>query len=200
MTLVVVPFHDGKSRLSPRREVRRPLALAMLADVVSACVAVGETLVVTSDADGVAVAARLGASVLADPGSGQAGAVAAALVDQADEPVLVVNADVPAVTVRDLRALLSTTPDEGIALVEAADGTTNALALSAGRLFAPLYGAGSAARFAADARARGHDAVPVLIPSLRDDVDTLEDLEALRDRSGAQTRAALAELEQGALA
>jgi 2-phospho-L-lactate guanylyltransferase len=200
MTLIVVPFHDGKSRLSPRREVRRPLALAMLADVVSACVAVGETVVVTSDAEAGDVVARLGTNVLADPGSGQAGAVAAALGGHENEPALVVNADVPAVTVRDLRELLSATPDEGIALVEAADGTTNALGLSAGRLFAPLYGAGSAARFSADARARGHDAVPVLIPSLRDDVDTLEDLEALRDRCGPRTRAALAELEQGALA
>lgn len=200
MTLVVVPFHDGKSRLSPRREVRRSLALAMLADVVSACVAVGETLVVTNDADGSAVAAELGASVLADPGSGQAAAVAAALEGHEDEPALVVNADVAAVTARDLRALLSAMPDNGIALVEAPDGTTNALGLSAGRLFAALYGAGSAARFVADAHARGHDAVHVLVPSLRDDVDTLEDLEALRERCGPRTRAAVAELKQGALA
>jgi 2-phospho-L-lactate guanylyltransferase len=200
MPLVVVPFHDGKSRLSPHREVRRTLALAMLADVVAACAAVGETLVVTSDEEGAALAEGLGASVLADPGSGQADAVVAALADRGQEPALVVNADVPALVARDLRALLAATPDQGIALVEAADGTTNALGLSAARLFAPLYGAGSAARFVADARARGHDAVPVPIPSLRDDVDTLDDLEALRERCGPRTSAALAELEQGALA
>ncbi len=200
MPLVVVPFHDGKSRLSPRRDVRRTLGLAMLADVVSACVFVGRTVVVTDDADGCAVAVELGGRVLPDPGSGQGAAVAAALADCADDAALVVNADLPALGANDLRALVAATPHEGLALVEAHDGTTNALGLSAARLFAPLYGVGSAERFLAHARAHGSDAIRASIPSLRDDVDTLADLDRLRGRLGARTGAALAELEQGAVA
>src|SRR2546425_696371 len=34
MTVVVVPFREGKSRLSPARHVRRSLALAMLGDAL----------------------------------------------------------------------------------------------------------------------------------------------------------------------
>ena len=55
----------------------------------------------------------------------------------------------------DLRALLAATPAGGIALVEALDGTTNALSISAPEAFAPLYGRDSAARFRAHARELG---------------------------------------------
>ena len=55
---------------------------------------------------------------------------------------LVVNADLPAATASALRRLA----EAGLALVEAPDGTTNALSLPDPGLFAPLYGAGSAAR------------------------------------------------------
>ena len=64
-------------------------------------------------------------------------------------PYLVVNADLPCATSRDLLALVGAVPDGGLALVAAADGTTNALALSDERLFEPVYGPGSAERFAA---------------------------------------------------
>jgi 2-phospho-L-lactate guanylyltransferase len=103
--------------------------------------------------------------------------------------VLVVNADLPCATEADVRALAAALPDQGVALVEAADGTTNALALSSGDLFRPLYGPGSAARF----RALG--AVAASIPNLRDDVDTVDDLERLHDRLGRHTRAALNDLK-----
>jgi 2-phospho-L-lactate guanylyltransferase (CobY/MobA/RfbA family) len=80
-------------------------------------------------------------------------------------------------------------PDRGLAVAPAADGTTNALALSSPELFEPVYGSGSAARFAALAPSRAVDA-----PNLVDDVDTLADLERLGDRVGRHTRAVLAKL------
>jgi 2-phospho-L-lactate guanylyltransferase len=196
MTAVVVPFREGKSRLSPSRHVRRKLALAMLADVLAACVAVGETTVVTDDADAAAVAAEAGAGAVDDPGGGQGAAVATALAGLEPSPVLVVNADVPCVVPQDLRALLAATPLGGIALVQAFDGTTNALSLPAPDVFAPLYGTGSADRFVEHARGLGLEAVRVAVPSLADDVDTLADLERLQLRVGPRTQAALVELDQ----
>jgi 2-phospho-L-lactate guanylyltransferase len=197
MPTVVVPFRgtEGKSRLAglplaARTSVRE----AMLADVLAACEVVGTTYLVTS-----ARGLTPRATVVADEGRGQGAAVAAGL-DAAERtgataPFLVVNADLPCVTARDLLALAGAIPDHGLALVAAADGTTNALAFSSTELFAPLYGPGSAARFAALAPSR------VLgVPNLIDDVDTVADLERLSGRVGPKTRRALARLQAGALA
>ena len=75
-----------------------------------------------------------------------------------------------------MRALSHATPDPGIAVAPAADGTTNALGLSDTTLFAPLYGKGSAARFRAHAKHLGVTAVELVRPGLRDDVDTVADM------------------------
>ena len=171
MTTVVVPFAGvaGKTRLGAPDSARRELSLAMLADVLAAAIPVGRTLVVTPDA---AVVEPMGAEVVDDPGGGQGAAVQAALVGLEGE-VLVVNADLPCVTTADLLALLEAIPPNGLALVEAPDGTTNALGLSSPEQFQPLYGPGSASRF----RALG--AVSITIPNIADDVDTVADLERL---------------------
>jgi 2-phospho-L-lactate guanylyltransferase len=86
--------------------------------------------------------------------------------------VLVVNSDLPSLTAEDLRALADAIPEQGLAIAEAPDGTTNALGLSDVSLFAPLYGPGSAARF----RAQAEHAVDVTRPGLREDVDTPADV------------------------
>jgi 2-phospho-L-lactate guanylyltransferase len=168
----------------------------MLADVLEAAKAVGSTVaLVTSDE----AAARLGTDVVPDPGRGQGAAVAAGLERLPEAPALVVNADLPCVTPRDLLALLGSMPPGGMALAPAADGTTNALALSSPRGFASLYGAGSAERFAAHARTQGVECVLADIPNLMDDVDTAEDLARLPEgRLGPRTRAALESLRVGA--
>jgi 2-phospho-L-lactate guanylyltransferase (CobY/MobA/RfbA family) len=107
--------------------------------------------------------------------------------------VLVVNADLPCVRPRDLLALLGAVPTEGLAVVAARDGTTNALGLSSPGLFRPLYGPGSAERYLAL-----EAAVQARIPNLVDDVDTIADLERLEERVGPRTRAALEALRQPA--
>jgi 2-phospho-L-lactate guanylyltransferase len=191
MTAIVVPFRgpDAKRRLAPMGdEERAELALAMLADVLVVCFEVGETTVVTSDESAAELAEELGARVLADPGAGQGPAVASALAD-GHGLTLVVNADLPCATPDDLRMLEQAIPAGGLALVEAEDGTTNALGLSTPALFAPLYGPGSAARFRGLA-----ESVSVLLPNLAGDVDTLEDLERLQASAGPRTQAALAVL------
>jgi len=190
-----VPFagSSGKTRLGAPQRTRRGLSLAMLADVLAAASAMGEPVVATSDPDGRALAAELGATVADDPGGGQGAAVAAALALLPEEPVLVVNADLPCTVPNDLRALLAAVPPHGLALVEALDGTTNALGLSGPDIFQPLYGRDSASRF----RALTVETVAVAIPNIAEDVDTFADLERLQLRCGPRTQACLAELASG---
>jgi 2-phospho-L-lactate guanylyltransferase (CobY/MobA/RfbA family) len=170
---IVIPFRrqDAKQRLPD--ELRAELAEAMLADVLAAAEEVGRTMIAE--------------------GRGQGAAVEAALADVRESPVLVVNADLPAVTPRDLLTLLGSIPQEGIAVVAAADGTTNALGLATPSVFEPLYGPGSAKRFLALGASR-----LVEVPNLAVDVDTLDDLERLRDGLGPETRAALDRLRSAA--
>jgi 2-phospho-L-lactate guanylyltransferase (CobY/MobA/RfbA family) len=174
---IVVPYR-GDAKLRLPSAVRAAAAVAMLGDVVAAALEVGAVLVVTDDA---AVVPR-GADVVPDPGGGQGAAVAAGLA-RVQGHALVVNADLPCATAEALRELAAA----GLALVEAADGTTNALSLPDPALFAPHYGPGSAARF------RGHAPfATVRIPELEDDVDIGSDLERLGPRLGPRTRALLA--------
>lgn len=175
MPRIVVPFRGpgGKSRLSLRSDEERDRVLdAMLRDVLEAARAVGRVI------------------VAAGPG-GQGAAVSAELARLADGPVLIVNADLPCAKPLDLLELLGCVPSGGVALVEARDGTTNALALTSPQQFEPLYGPGSAKRFREHARRRGVDCVTVSVPGLTDDVDTRADLERVARRVGRNTRAAL---------
>jgi 2-phospho-L-lactate guanylyltransferase len=193
MATVVVPFRstDPKRRLAAVVESDRVrLARAMLADVVAAAAPLGDILVVATDGSSLPPGVRH----VADPRHGQGAAVRAGLdagvAAGLPAPYLVVNADLPCATTRDLLALAGAAPEDGLALVAAADGTTNALALADERLFEPLYGPGSARRFAALAPSIRLDA-----PNLIDDVDTPDDLTRLGERLGEHTRRVLATLE-----
>ena len=196
MPEIVVPFRgeSAKQRLNASDEIRSRLALAMLGDVLAACVATGRTFLVTDDAGARALADELGAELVDDPGGGQGQAVAAALERVGEGPVLVVNADVPCVVPHDLRTFVGAAELGALGLVEAEDGTTNALALPRASLFAPLYGARSADRFRDHARAEGVTAVAAAIPNLSDDIDTLEDLARVGFRAGPRTQAAIGRL------
>jgi 2-phospho-L-lactate guanylyltransferase len=150
----------------------------MLGDVVAAALEVGHVRVVTDDASVVPP----GAEHVVDPGAGLGAAVAAGLAGL-DGHALVLNADLPCATPEAIGRLAAA----GLALVAAADGTTNALSLPEPSVFAPLYGPGSAARFRAHA---GFTSVE--IPELVADVDTDDDLERLASQLGPRTRALLA--------
>ncbi|MGH3132285.1 MAG: NTP transferase domain-containing protein [Gaiellaceae bacterium] len=177
MPTIVIPYRGDAKRRLPA-PIRAAAAVAMLGDVVAAALEVGRVLVVTDD---VSVVPR-GVRVVADPGQGLAAAVTAGLAE-AEGHTLVVNADLPGATPAALRRLASA----GLALVEAEDGTTNALSLPDPLAFAPLYGPGSAARFRAHA-----PFATAAIPELVADVDTGEDLERLAPLLGPRTRALLA--------
>ncbi|HXH89116.1 MAG TPA: NTP transferase domain-containing protein [Gaiellaceae bacterium] len=193
MAPIVVPFRglSGKRRIDAPEDLRAQLALAMLGDVLTACVATDRALLVTEDPDAVDLARELGAEHVVDPGGGQGGAVAAGLAELPDKPVLVINADLPCVVPQDLRTFAGAAELGAFGFVEADDGTTNALALPRPQLFAPLYGAGSAARFREHAVSLRYEVAPAAIPNLIDDVDTRADLDRLAVRAGPRTQAAL---------
>jgi len=174
---IVVPYRgDAKRRLPV--PLRAAAAIAMLGDVVAAALEVGPVLVVTDDGTVVPP----GATHVLDPGGGLGAAVAAGL-GHVDGHAVVLNADLPCATAASIRRLASA----GLALVEATDGTTNALSLPDPFVFAPLYGPGSARRF------RSHASfLTVAIPELEADVDSDDDLERIAGLLGPRTRALLA--------
>lgn len=175
MTTVVIPFRaGGKTRLPTA--IRVELSLAMLHDVSSAAAPGARVRIVTDDRAAGELAVELGLDVVDDPGGGQGAAVAAALAGLAG-PCLVVNADLPCASPAALSRLAARSP----AFTAAADGTTNALSLADPTQFQPLYGPGSASRFAEAGFAR------LEIPELEQDVDTVADLEQLSLPVGART-------------
>jgi 2-phospho-L-lactate guanylyltransferase (CobY/MobA/RfbA family) len=162
VTTYLIPYRiGGKTRLGDPK-----LALAMLSDVTEAVNELAEEALVV---DG--------------PG-GQGEAVAGTLA-VSHGPVTILNADLPCVTSAEIEQLTAAAP----ALVAARDGTTNALALRDVGDFKPLYGPGSAARFA-----KHLGAISLDLPGMRDDVDTWDDVERVRDRVGKHTHQYLSQL------
>ena len=162
MTTYLIPYRiGGKTRLGDAK-----LALAMLSDVTDAVNELAEEALVV---DG--------------PG-GQGEAVAGTLAVRSG-PVTILNADLPCVTSTEIEELTAAAP----ALVAARDGTTNALALRDVGDFKPLYGPGSAARFA-----KHLGAISLDLPGMRDDVDTWDDVARVRDRVGKHTHRYLNQL------
>jgi 2-phospho-L-lactate guanylyltransferase len=159
----------GKSRLADvlDGDARADLVLFLLRRVVEACLEAGLAVcVVSPDADVHATARALGADVLDDGGLDLSGSVALALERHAAATgVAVLAADLPHVTADDVRELMAHA--RPLALVAAADGTTNAIAASQPTAFRPSYGPGSAAR---------HGGKRVRLAGIERDIDTPSDL------------------------
>ena len=177
MPVIVIPYRgDAKRRLPV--SIRAAAAVAMLGDVIQAAAEVGHVLVVTDDE----VVVPRGVEIVGDPGEGLGAAVGTGLA-RVEGHALVVNVDLPCATPEALRKFAAA----GLALVEAHDGTTNALSLPDPRSFAPLYGPGSAKRFRLHA-----PFATIRIPELEHDVDCAGDLERVAVPLGPRTRALLA--------
>ena len=209
---------------------RRELAEAMAVDVLDALVAVpglGGVVAVTAEPRAATAARDAGARVVHDDReAGQSAAatlgVEAALALSA-ERVLLVPGDCPALDPDEVGALLAgrgaarallaaprrsaaahgppgRRAPEVVVVADRHGSGTNALLLTPPGAIAPSFGPGSLARHAARARAAGAAVRIAEIPSLSLDVDTPDDLEALRSalasREGgaARTRALLERL------
>jgi 2-phospho-L-lactate/phosphoenolpyruvate guanylyltransferase len=165
----------GKSRLSDvlDGDARADLVLFLLRRVVGACREAGLAVcVVSPDAEVCATARALGAEALDDGGRDLSGSVELALERHTGAiGVVVLAADLPDVSAGDIRELMAHA--RPLALVAAADGTTNAVAASPPTAFRPSYGPGSAAR---------HGGIQVRIAGLERDIDTPSDLAPSRCR------------------
>jgi 2-phospho-L-lactate guanylyltransferase len=196
-TLAVLPmkgFSRAKQRLAAEvaDAPRRALAEAMFADVLIAlrrCPAVDDVLVVTGDLTAQRLAGGHGARIADDRDeagqSAAAGAGIRAALDGRYERALLVPGDVPALDPGELEALLGRpragAPDALI--VPDRHGTgTNALVLTPPDALRPGFGPDSRSRHVERAREAGVAHEVVEVPSLGLDVDTPEDLAALRER------------------
>ena len=186
--VIVVPVKgtaDSKSRLGASASLARAIAL----DTVEAALGVGRVIVVTSAAEAPEFVA-LGASVVRDTDSGGLnGAVAAGIAAAGDSPVAVLLGDLPALTSAELASALSSAARHPLAFVPDAEGVGTALiAALTGSAHRPAFGRASRAAH----RAAGYVELELPVTSgLRNDVDTVEDLQQLGSRLGSRTRAAL---------
>jgi 2-phospho-L-lactate/phosphoenolpyruvate guanylyltransferase len=189
--LPVKSFSHAKQRLGDALGAgeREQLAAAMVGDVLSALSAVDDiddVVMVTAEPLAVQAAEHAGVAVVDDPDeAGQSAAadrgIDAALVRGADRALLVPG-DCPALDPQELVRLLGRAAEPPYVMIvpDRHGSGTNALLLSPPGVVAPSFGAGSFARHAARARAVGATVKVCELPSLGLDVDTPDDLAALR--------------------
>jgi 2-phospho-L-lactate/phosphoenolpyruvate guanylyltransferase len=186
--LPVKSFGLAKQRLGNAFPDRPTLAEAMVGDVLAALARVpglDDVIVVTAEPAAARAARAAGAHVVHDPEeAGQSAAAArgiAAAVERGADRALLVPGDCPALAPAEVAALLERTAPAVI--VPDRHGTgTNALLLTPPDAIAPAFGPGSFARHSALAGGR---AEVCEVPSLGLDVDTPDDLAALRAALGA---------------
>lgn len=188
MDLVVPMKHprDGKSRLRGAVEAdHHPgLVLALAADTLAAVTSaarVRRVLLVAADPAAVADLADLGVEIVAEPPDRTLNAAfrhGEALLRAADPAGVVgaLQADLPALRAGDLADAI-TEAAGARAFVADRQGTGTTLLLSApGRPLDPRFGVGSARAHAAS----GAKPLEGVLPTLRSDVDTAEDLAHVR--------------------
>jgi 2-phospho-L-lactate guanylyltransferase len=198
-TVAVLPvkrFVDAKQRLSTGLApgTRRALAEAMLTDVLVALrrtAGLDDVVVVTAEPTAEALALGYGARVVRDDREeGQSVAAAIGLKEAAGADVaLLVPGDCPALDSRQLDALLaSVEPAPSVVVIPDRHGSgTNGLVLCPPDAIAPAFGPGSRERHEALAAEAGAALRIEPLPSLVLDVDTPDDLDALR-RALEETR------------
>jgi 2-phospho-L-lactate guanylyltransferase len=202
-TIAIVPvkrFANAKTRLADALPARSRVALmqAMVTDVLIAlrrAQLVDGVVVVTGEEIAEQIAVNYGAEVVTDQqDQGHSAAVAAGIqwaVGRGAERVLLVPGDCPVLDPDEVDGLLAADPaatadaaaplGPEVTIVPDRHGTgTNGLVLRPPGIMAAAFGPGSRARHAEAARAAGAAVYEAEPRSLVLDVDTGEDLEALR--------------------
>ncbi|MEU8575804.1 2-phospho-L-lactate guanylyltransferase [Streptomyces asoensis] len=186
LVIPLKPLALAKSRLADTATdgLRPGLALAFAEDTVAAALAsaaVRDVAVVTDDALAGRVLAALGARIVPDePGGGLNAALAhgaaAVRAVRPDAPLAALNADLPALRPRELARVLDAAGEFPRAFLPDAAGIgTTLLSVAAGRELLPAFGVDSRARHRASGAV---ELRPDAVDSVRQDVDTGEDLRA----------------------
>jgi len=184
-------FDRAKQRLSSglAGTSREVLAEAMLRDVLGALARVRslyEIVVVTREPRAAALARAHDALIVEDEAeTGQSAAASlgvARAVEFGAERVLMVPGDCPALDPREVAALLAGQGEgRAVTIVPDRHGTgTNALLLAPPDVIAPAFGEGSFERHRAAAEASDARVAVAEMASLALDIDTPDDLDALR--------------------
>jgi 2-phospho-L-lactate guanylyltransferase len=199
-TLAILPvkrFANAKQRLDTALVggSRRALAEAMFSDVLTALrrvAAIDEVLVVSADPTAQRIAEGHNVRVLDDLAeSGQSPAVArgaAYATELGAAQVLCVSSDCPLLDPAELDALLGrprTAPRYAVVVPDRHGTGTNALLISPPDALAPSFGSGSFARHCTLAQEAGLAVEVAELDSLALDVDTADDLAALKERVAA---------------
>ena len=214
-TCAVLPvkhFEDAKQRLDKALNAgtRRALAEAMVSDVLHALrrsTRIDAVIVVTGEHAAEALARADGAEAIADDDRGHSHAARSGVdwaLERGFDRVLLVPGDCPTLDAAELDELVveGMSPPDVVIVPDRHGSGTNGLLLAPPDVIGPSFGPGSRARHeeaAAAAQARWRIAQP---RSLTLDVDTADDLAALRAaleaRSGgaAHTRGLLTRLDR----
>jgi len=192
-TIAVLPvkrFGAAKQRLNDdlSEGTRRALAEAMVTDVLIAlrrAKRVDEVLVVSGETAAVALAAGYdAAAVVDDPDDAGHSAAARRGVDTALDRgatrVVLVPGDCPALDPAELDRLLAEADTDVVVVPDRHGDGTNALVLSPPDVIDPAFGPGSRERHERLAAEAGASCTAVPVPTLGLDVDTGDDLAALR--------------------
>jgi len=207
MRIVLIPMKPlagAKERLATSLSPpeRRRLSLAMLADVIDAARRFERVWVLNSDDDAATIAIDASVESIPDPAPGRGlnaslSAATSLAIDEGATGVLIVSADLPAVSAADLEALSN---KAGLALAPDRSGTgTNALWRSPANVIDVAFGTSSRARHESLALDAGIGARIVELPGLALDIDLPGDLAAACTAAvGPATRRALEEMDVAA--
>lgn len=188
MIAAVVPAKrllEAKSRLSPHLppEERAGLMCALLQRTITALQESGVVDFLALATAEAGLAGQLGAAWLPDQGSLNASLRHAAgwASDSGAAALLIVPGDLPLITSSAVRTFIAAAgTGRGIALTSTQDGGTGALLLTPPTVISPAFGAASFARHCRIAADRDVPAQVLRSPALSFDLDTIEDLHAVR--------------------
>ncbi|MCW3041243.1 MAG: cofC [Solirubrobacterales bacterium] len=198
-TFAVLPvkhFVAGKTRLADDlgKGTRRALVEAMVTDVLIAlrrAQKIDHVLVVTGEAAMEAIAHGYDADTVLDPedaGHSQAALIGVReAIERGARRVLLVPGDCPALDPKEIDALLTRAPapsPEVVVIPDRHGDGTNGLVLTPPDVIIPAFGPGSRERHVAAAQEAGAVLRIEELPSLILDVDTIDDLAALREALG----------------